>query len=209
MQCNIEFTQHEENYESALSSESETEDNEENNDDDLHFESNKEDNSQDIAVTPSKSAFIVYWTSFLVLLKHCFFPACVLTTIITYIANKGSQLIVKMKCPEGRTTTWKSQSNFNHYLVGNLTSAASVLFSANTYKRPANFFDLAGIQWLSKTSYYVIQKKYLMGVINKNYNEKSKEIRRHEKTWCLSLKWRWKIRQSWLQCQIPNLFING
>ena len=116
----------------------------------------------------------MYWTSSLVLLKHCLFPACVLTTIITEIAYKGSQLIVKMKCP-GHTTTWKLQPNFNHYSVGNLTSAASVLFSANTYKRLANFFDLAGIQWLSKTSYYVIQKKYLMGVVNKNYNEKLKK----------------------------------
>ena len=127
MECNIEFTQHEEPYEPALSSESETETNEEYN-----------DNSQDIAVTPSKPAFIVYWTALLVLLKHCLFPACVLMTIITDIAYKGSQLIVKMKCPEGHTTTWKSQPNFNHYSVGNLTSAASVLFSANTYKRLAN-----------------------------------------------------------------------
>ena len=77
-------------------SESETEANEEDNDDDLYFENNKEDNSQDIAVTPSKPAFIVYWTSLIVLLKHCLFPVCVLTTIITDIAYKGSQLIVKM-----------------------------------------------------------------------------------------------------------------
>ena len=149
VQCNIEFTQHEEHYEPALSSESETEANKEDNDD-LYFENNKEDNSQDIAVSPSKPAFIVYWTSLLVLLKHCLFPVCVATTIITDIAYKGFQLIVKMKCPEGHTTAWKSQPNFNHYSVGNLTSAASVLFSANTYKRLAIFFDLAGIQLLSK-----------------------------------------------------------
>ena len=150
--------------------------NEDDNDEDLYFENKKEDNSQDIADTPSKPAFIVYWTLLLVLLKHCLYTACVLTTIITDIAYKGFQLIVKMKCPEGHTTTWKSQPNFNHYSVGNLTSAASVLFSANTYKRLANFFDLAGIQLLLKTSYYAIQKKYLMGVVNKNYKKKSKEI---------------------------------
>ena len=77
MQCNIEFTQHEEHYEPTLSSESETEANEEDNDDDLYFENNKEDKSQNIAVSPSKPTFIVYWTSLLVLLKHCLFPACV------------------------------------------------------------------------------------------------------------------------------------
>ena len=109
VQCNIEH------YEPTLLPESETEANEEGNDDDLYFENNKEDNSQDIAVTPSKPAFIVYWTSLLVLLKHCLFPACVLTTIITDIAYKESQLIFKMKCPESHTTTWKSQPNFNNY----------------------------------------------------------------------------------------------
>ena len=72
VQCNIEFTQHEEHYEPALSSESKTEANEEDNNDDLYFENNKED----IAATPSKPAFIVYWTLLLFLLKHCLFPVC-------------------------------------------------------------------------------------------------------------------------------------
>ena len=54
---------------------------------------------------------------------------------ITNLAFKGFPLIVRLKCQVGHETEWKSQPNCNHYSVGNLTSAASVLFSANTYQR--------------------------------------------------------------------------
>ena len=81
-----------------------------------------------------------------------------------------------MKCPTGHLTTWRSQPNCNHYSMGNLQSAASVLFSANTFMRLATFFDLANIKWLSKTCYYAIQKRYLFGVVNRNYISRSKEI---------------------------------
>ena len=105
--------------------------------------------------TPSKAAFIVYWASLVILLKRCLFPACFLTTVITNVAYKGSQLVVTMKCPDEHQITWKSQPDYNHYSIGNLTSAASVLFSANTFKRIADFFD-----------------KFLC----KNYNKTTKEI---------------------------------
>ena len=60
--------------------------------------------------------------------------------------------------------------------MGNLTNAAAVLFSANTYQRLARFFDLAGIQWITKTCYYSIQDQYLHGVVNKFYKEQLKTI---------------------------------
>ena len=95
---------------------------------------------------------------------------------ITILAFKGSQLIARLKCQEDHETEWKSQPYCNHYVAGNLTSAASVLFSANTYQRLAQFFDLAGIQWISKTSFYAIQNRYLYGIMNRLYIEKSKAI---------------------------------
>ena len=96
------------------------------------------DNEEDKQITsPSKAAFIVYWTSLIVLLKLCLHSTCLMPATITNLAFKGSQLIVKLKSQEGHETEWKSQLNCNHYSVGNLTSAASVLFSANTYQRLA------------------------------------------------------------------------
>ena len=59
---------------------------------------------------------------------------------ITNLAFKGSQLIVKLKCQDGRETEWNSLPNCNHYSVGNLTSAASVLLSAIHTRDLPDFF---------------------------------------------------------------------
>ena len=83
---------------------------------------------------------------------------------------------MRLKCLDQHETEWKSQPNVNHYALGNLTSAASVLFSANTYQRLARFFDLAKIKWITKTSYYAIQNRYLLGVVNRKYQSQSREM---------------------------------
>ena len=103
-----------------------------------YVDSDVSDNEEDKQITsPSKAAFIVYWISLIVLLKTCLHSTCLMPATITNLAFKGSQLVVRLQCQEGHETEWKSQSNCNHYSVGNLTSAASVLFSANTYQRLA------------------------------------------------------------------------
>ena len=61
---------------------------------------------------------------------------------------------------------WKPQPDCNRFSVGNLMSVAAVLFSANTYQRIASFFQLANIQWISRTSYYKIQKKIFVSIVN-------------------------------------------
>ena len=135
------------------------------------------DNKEDKHITsPSKAQFIVYWASLIVLFKKCLHFICLMLATIANLAFKGSQLIARSKCQEGHETKWKSQPNCNHYSLENLKSAASVLFSANTYQRIARFFDLAGIQWTSKTSFYAIPNCYLYGYVNRNYIEKSKAI---------------------------------
>ena len=119
---------------------------------------------------PSKVAFVVYWTSLLILLKKCLFMTCLSPPTISNFVFKGSKLIIKMKCQENHETIWKS--NCKHYSVGNLISAASVLSSGNTYQRLACFFDLTGLQWITKTS-YAIQNRFLLGIVNRDYIKKS------------------------------------
>ena len=77
-------------------------------------------------------------------------------------------MTVKMKCADDHESVLKSQPNRNHYSVGNLVSVASVLLSANTFLRLSQFFDLASIQWISKSTFYDIQNKYLHGILNKD-----------------------------------------
>ena len=48
--------------------------------------------------------------------------------------------------------------------------------SANTFQRLSQFFDLAGIQWISKSSFYAIQNRYLHGIAQRTFMLKSKAI---------------------------------
>ena len=62
-------------------------------------ESDVFDNEEDKQITsPSKAAFIVYWTSLIVLLKECLRSTCPMLATIINLAFKGSQLIVRLKC---------------------------------------------------------------------------------------------------------------
>ena len=131
-----------------------------------------------------KSAFIVYWSSLLILFKTCLHSTCILPAVITDIATKGSQLVVKLRCSGNHVSTWRSQPNVNRYAEGNLVGAAAVLFSANTFQRIANFFDMASIQWICKTTYYKIQKNFLAGVVKRAYDSMTrrnlKEIKKRD-----------------------------
>ena len=69
-----------------------------------------------------------------------------------------SMLIVELLCYKGHENIWRSQQVINRYALGDLRLAASTLYSANTYAKLEAFFKLANIRFLSKTSYYNIQK---------------------------------------------------
>ncbi|XP_057303860.1 THAP domain-containing protein 11-like [Hydractinia symbiolongicarpus] len=107
---------------------------------------------------PQKAAFIVYWSSLLVFFQRCL--TCSMPAFVKCFSTKGSQLMVKLLCVNNHNNTWRSQPIINRYSQGNLTQAAAVLFSANTFKRMAKYFNLASIQWITKTSYYTIQRKF-------------------------------------------------
>ena len=137
-------------------------------------ESEYDDNSSSDAYsdssvnTSSKTAFVVYWSSLILLLRNCL--TCSLPATIKNIKVKGSQLIVKLACLNHHENIWKSEPTVNRYSQGNLTLSAAVLFSANTFEKIAKYFDIANIQWITKTSYYAVQRKFLAGVVHLNYS---------------------------------------
>ena len=140
-----------------------------------YVNSDVSDNEEVKQITsPSKAAFIVYWTYLIVLLKKCLHSdvgynnkSCFQRISIDFQIIMPQRPWIRMEI---------SAKNYNHYSVGNLASATSVLFSVNTYQRLAWFFDLVGIQWLSKTHFYTIQNCYLYCIVIRNYIEKSKAI---------------------------------
>lgn len=122
---------------------------------------------------PTKGTmFIVFWTSLVQLLKHCIL--CHASAVVKHVKSVGSALSVTLYCSNGHSSIWRSQPYCSRYYEGNVKLAACVLFSSNTYMRLTKFFNLAGIRWVSKTSYYELHKKYLIGVTNEAWlREKS------------------------------------
>ena len=112
------------------------------------------------------------------ILRRCLHPTCFLPAKIKNFSVKGWLLVVSFQCSNDQISFWKSQPDCNRFSVGNLMGAASTLFSTNTSQRIASFFQVANIQWISKTSYYEIQKKKkkLVGIVNWNYVQRLKEI---------------------------------
>ena len=125
------------------------------------IESDNEDSN--FESKPPRVAFIVFWSSLLMLLQRCLHPTWVLPANIKRFSLKGCQLFVSLQCSNDHVSFCKSKLDCNRFSVGNLMSAVAVLFSANTYQRIASFFQLANIQWILKARCYEIQKTILVG----------------------------------------------
>ena len=55
------------------------------------------------------------------------------------------------------------------------------LFTANMFERITKYFDIANIQWITKTSYYAIQRKTLARVVHLNYSRMNASLVRNLK----------------------------
>ena len=143
------------------------------------IESDNEDSN--FESKPPKVAFIVFRSSLSMLLLRCLHPTWVLPANIKKFSLKGCQLLVSLQCSNDHISFCKSKSDCNRFSVGNLMSAAAVLFSANTYQRIASFFQLANIQWILKARCYEIQKNILVGIVNRNHVQIQKRF-----------SWKWK-----------------
>ena len=102
----------------------------------------------------NSSAFILFWSSLVVLLSRCF-TCFAKTKLIKKI--RGSLLIVTMSSSNGHKNIWRAQPLVNRQSHGNIKLSAVVWLSANTYMKMAKYFRLAGVQWLSKTKYCAFQ----------------------------------------------------
>ena len=109
-QCNIEPLNYDDNDE-----DSQTEYGSRDSDEsEYHQKENKYDNdsSSDTPITdsgkmPWKTAFVVYWSSLMILLKSCLTFSLLAT--VKDVTIKGSQLIVALTCPNNHENIWKSQ----------------------------------------------------------------------------------------------------
>lgn len=87
--------------------------------------------------------------------------------------TSGSLLNVKLYCiNEYLFFSWDSQPTIGDKMpTGNLLMSAATLFTGQTYSHIAEFADVLNLQYFSKTTYYDIQKRWLIPTINKQWEE--------------------------------------
>lgn len=113
---------------------------------------------------PERSAFIVYWSSLLLLLQRCL--SCTSPATIKKVIVRGSALCVHLVCYNDHKHIWRSQPMQSKYYIGNLKLIAGVLFSSNTFRKLSKYFEILDIPWISKAWYYRINAKYMLGITN-------------------------------------------
>ena len=69
---------------------------------------------------PPKAAFIVFWSSLLMLLRRCLHPTCFLPVKIKKFSLKDCQLIVSLQCFDNHSSFWKSKPDCNRFSASNL-----------------------------------------------------------------------------------------
>ena len=122
----------------------------------------------------NNSAFLVYWSSLILLLQYCL--SCPAKALVNSVFIQGSALIVELNCEDGHISLWRSQPRTSNHNEGNIVLAASILFSANTFSKIKKYFESACIPFISHTSDYNLQKDYLFGVANEAWVNEEKQV---------------------------------
>ena len=76
-------------------------------------------------------AFIIYWSSLVLLLKYCLF--CPVKALVNSVFIHRSTLVVELTCEDGDISLWRSQPRTSNFYERNIGLAASILFSANAF----------------------------------------------------------------------------
>ena len=86
----------------------------------------------------------------------------------------GSMLSISVTCHSGHTEQWESQPVVKKKPLGNLLLAASILFTGNTFASISRLASCLNLQFFSESVFYDTQLKYLFPVINKAWEDESR-----------------------------------
>ncbi|XP_071850742.1 uncharacterized protein [Apostichopus japonicus] len=89
----------------------------------------------------------------------------------------GSGLLATLKCTSGHVVLkWTSQPLDGRMPIGNLLCSAATMFSGLTYERVAQFMKFLNLQFFSATTFYDLQKMYLIPEINSYWDAHQKAV---------------------------------
>ena len=96
--------------------------------------------------------------------KYC--PECSAPLIKRNQSTQGSQLFVTLECMNNHKYSWQSQPMLEGMAAGNLLLSSSILLSGSTFTKVASLADILNLKIFSEKTFYNIQNKYLLPVIN-------------------------------------------
>lgn len=110
----------------------------------------------------SEPKFLVFQSTLLLLFKYCFSCLAPCTHSLSII---GSLLTITAVCKNKHTFVWHSQPKISRKPLGNLLTAAAILFAGLNPTKVLRMFKSIGIAMIGKRAYCNIQKAYLVPAI--------------------------------------------
>ena len=90
----------------------------------------------------------------------------------------GTMLKMKVECLDGHTIiSWNSQPVLGQMPVGNLLCSAATMFNGEPFQHIKNFADFLGLSYVGKSVYFDVQRKILLPIVDKAYNQDIQEVR--------------------------------
>ena len=114
--------------------------------------------------------FITFFSSLLVLLKYCLVGQ--LTATIQKVYKRGTALCVELLCEAGHD----SQPEANGKYLGNIITAASVVFSGGAFDQFKSIANILKLQLISSSTFYELQRKCVYPSIIKVYKDYRNKI---------------------------------
>ncbi|KAG0435527.1 hypothetical protein HPB47_018430 [Ixodes persulcatus] len=110
-----------------------------------------------------EAKFLVFESCLRELLDRCLFcgaPHCKIE--LDFV---GTMVRAAVTCPASHTRTWRSQPVFHRRPMGNISVCAATLFTGSSPTKVLRLFSLMGMQSLQKTSFFKIQRCYLVPAV--------------------------------------------
>ena len=115
----------------------------------------------------NESKSIVFDSCLKQLFRHC--KMCSAIVKIAYLKQRGSLICVTTVCKAGHTEPWFSQPFTKGMAAGNIFCSGGILFTGNHFAGVSTVMSVCNIRFLSKSTFYRNQRKYLWPVVNNRY----------------------------------------
>lgn len=119
----------------------------------------------------SQKKWIVNEFNLMQLFKTCHQCGAVIEEEDRKVTTTGSRIHIKWMCLQGHSGEWESCPLRRGMAENNLLVASSILFTGSTFTEISDWAEVLNLQIPQKTTFYELQKVYLVPVIEQAYRD--------------------------------------